>query len=512
MKRIFFGPKGNVNRYDFFWKPWGFGMYFLRLLLFAALIVLLVWLISMFDKYERRDPILNPPVREGLIPPDTTTTVIRDIPNPGPALPPPSDNRTTPIEEDDIIDDENGRRIAKDKLGVIIDSDDSNDINRWAESFKTSYPDDEYRVAEYNQLTKLLRIEVPEAQREVVFNELNSKIPNINFKVFEDTILGIDVIPSDAAFGEEDYDWYFEPIQAYDAWDITMGNEDVVVAIVDSSFDLMHEELNGDRIYLPYSVMRNSGNVAPNQSDDVHGTMVASMAIGNGNNDRGLIGIASECKFMPVSLGVTKNISTYSILSGVLYAIYQGADVVNVSIGGTWDALAGMPLEEQIALSEIANLSEEDVWDYVYHIADERNVMIVWAAGNSNVYVGLDASKRNATTIRVSAVDRNMQKADFSNFGNIAELNVNDTSVSAPGVAIFGAIQNNSFNVGDGTSFSAPIVTGAVALMKSVNPELNNEEIIEIIKQSSKPIVGDTRIGGLLQIKNALELVQANME
>lgn len=510
MKRIFFGPKGNVDWHEFIWNPWGFFKYLLRWLLFIALLAALVWLISLFHEWQRRrDPILFPPHRDSLIMPDTTTRIVRNIPNPGRNLPAPPENVLPPIDDDDIVDDENGRRIVGNKLGVILDANPQEDTYRkWADAFKAAYPEEDYKVVYYNQFTNLLRIQVPADERTRVLNELPGKIPDISFKVFPDAILEVAAVPSDPAFGaNERYDWYLEPIQAYKAWDVTMGKEDVVVAIVDSSFDLYHDELNSDRIVLPYSVTRESGNVAPSSPRDVHGTMVASMAIGGVNNDRGLSGIAPNCKFMPISLG-QEPFTTFSIISGALYAIYQGADVVNLSLGYSLGILAAMSVEQQISLSEQLNLVEEDVWDYVFSLANDRNVMIVWAAGNDNVFVGLDATKRNATTLRVSAVDESLHKAGFSNFGNIAQLNIKETSVSAPGVKIFGACPNNSFAAEQGTSFAAPLVTGAVALMKSLNPDLTNTQIIQIIQQTSRPIAGNESIGDLLQIYDALNKVQ----
>lgn len=69
----------------------------------------------------------------------------------------------------------------------------------------------------------------------------------------------------------------------------------------------------------------------------------------------------------------------------------------------------------------------------------------------------------------------------------------------------------NSYNMGPGTSFSAPIVTGAVALMKSLSPSLSTQEIIRILKETGKPIAGDNTIGKLIQIKDALLKVKSEM-
>ena len=129
---------------------------------------------------------------------------------------------------------------------------------------------------------------------------------------------------------------------------------------------------------------------------------------------------------------------------------------------------------------------------------------IVWAAGNENCYDAMDTSKRNSNTIRVSAVGRDLKKADFSNFGNFAERNLYESTISAPGVDIWGATPNNKYNIMSGTSFSAPIIAGVVALIKSQNKDLTTKQIIKILQGTGKPVSGAPEIGNLVQIKDAL--------
>ena len=114
------------------------------------------------------------------------------------------------------------------------------------------------------------------------------------------------------------------------------------------------------------------------------------------------------------------------------------------------------------------------------------------------------ASKRNVNTIRVAAVDRTLKRAHFSNFGNLPEFSLNESTISAPGVDIWGAVPFNSYTADNGTSFSAPIITGVVALMKSQNKDLTNAEIIDIMEDTGKPITGTPGIGNLVQVKDAL--------
>ena len=145
------------------------------------------------------------------------------------------------------------------------------------------------------------------------------------------------------------------------------------------------------------------------------------------------------------------------------------------------------------------------MWDYVYQLAEKHNVTIVWAAGNSNCFAAMDVSKRNANTIRVSAVDRSLKRANFSNYGNFAMKRIYASTISAPGVDIWGALPNNQYAAWPGTSFSAPIITGVVALLKSQNKNLTTRQIIQILQETGKPIAASPEIGKLVQIKDALE-------
>ena len=529
MKKIFFGssaaPTGGNEP---FWKPWGSG-WLLRLLGFLVLLFLLILLLNLFkstkksdsfddeERTEIPDPIIHPvtpdPVR---VPVDTMTAIPHDILNPGENLPSPDDNNVPPFDDDDLVDDD-GRQIVGDRLNVILNSSANDEtFNKWADEFKALYPGDNYKVVYYDRLTKLLQIQVPMAEREQIMRQLPTQITDIDFKVFPDGLMGNLAAPhpNDLIFDHPEVGWYFAPIQAFEAWQITKGSPDIVIAIVDSYFDLQHEELNSNRIVSPYSIPRHTGNVAPAEGCDptsfLHGSMVASQALGNMDNRRGSAGIAPLCKFMPVSLG--HQMTSITILQGLLYAIYQGADVVNLSVGNIWtDEIAQLCVDDQIALSRQMGLEEQSVWDWVAELARERNVTIVWAAGNENVFTALDACKRGDASIKVSAVDVQLHKADFSNFGNFPERNISESTISAPGVDIMGAKPYNTYDIGPGTSFAAPLVTGAVALMKSLAPSITTAEIIEILQETGKPVEGAPTIGKLIQIKDALLKVKENM-
>lgn len=507
------------------WKPWGFWGWLWRLIAFLVLLFLLLFILSFIKGCEHGrtdipEDILQPTdsTTEPRVPIDTVSDVRTDIDNPGPYLPAPDDNHFQPIDDDEIITDDQGAQLVSDRLNVLLDDPNAGDetFRQWSKEFKQLYPADAYQVLYYDPLTKLMQISVPAAVREAIMERLPQQITDISFKVFDESIMSeMASRPNDPGFRYNQIAWYFAPIQAYDAWTITQGSEDVTVAIVDSYFDLNHDELNSDRVTKAFSVPHRSGNVAPDAGlteEDVafyHGSMVASQAIGTANNNRGLCGIAPKCKFMPVSLG--GDFTTLTIMQGLLYAIYQGADVVNLSCGTSFNGspIQQLPLEQQAQISKQYNTRGQAVWDFAFKMAAERNVTIVWAAGNDHVLTTLDASKRNATTVVVSAVDHNLKRCDFSNVGNVPSQGIEQSTISAPGNDIFGAMPYNSYNMGPGTSFAAPIVTGAVALMKSLNPDLTNPQIVKILKETGRPIEGDNTIGPLLQIESALLRVKA---
>ena len=495
----------------------------MRLLGFLVLLFILGLLLNLF-KSSRHNETAEAEVPEDIIEPDTPdpgrvplpgdVNFPHDIQNPGRNLPQPGDNNIPPYDDDDITDDE-GRQIVGDRLNVILDAADDQTFNKWADEFKALYPGDDYKVVYYDRMTQLLQVQIPQDERAQIMQALPTQITDISFYVFPEGLMGnLGYKPNDLVFNYPETSWYFEPIQAYEAWEITKGSPDVIVAICDSYFDLNHDDLNSDRIVKPYSVVRRTSDVKPASNCDetsfLHGSMVASQALGNMDNQRGTAGIAPGCKFMPISLG--HQMTSITVLQGLLYAIYQGASVVNLSVGDIYtDEVRRLSVDEQIELSKIMSLQEQAVWDYVAEMARERNVTIVWAAGNENVFTALDACKRGDATIKVSAVDHNLHKAEFSNFGNIEEYGLQEATISAPGVDIIGAKPYNTYDIGPGTSFAAPIVTGAVALMKSIDPTLSTAEIIEILRETGKPIEGDATIGKLLQIKDALMMVKDNI-
>lgn len=418
-----------------------------------------------------------------------------------------------PIEKDNVGMSEDGMyQVATDRLNIMLEKEDDGTMLEWAKAFKKAYPSSDFEIKYYNDDTYTLQVKVPSAERVRVMKELNSKLPEFGFEVYEETVYQTDFVADDPALKDPQASWYLKAIGAQQAWDITQGDEEVIVAVVDNGFDLTHPEFEG-KIVKPYNVLTRDGNVRPivtREGVNAHGTHVAATAVGNCNNGSGLLGLAPKCRFMPVQVAndnPTGSMSGTAIMEGVLYAIDNGADVVNVSLGMyTPDQVKNMTDGEQ--LNYIANTfrQEESLWEEVIRRARAKDCIIVFAAGNDNVISGIDPKKRNSNTIRVSAVSPNSAKASFSNYGRYPDINRDYSTVSAPGVAIYSAAPGGQYQYMQGTSMAAPVVTGAVALLRSANRGLTADEAIGILQETGRTV--DPSIGPVIQIGDAMKAVK----
>jgi subtilisin family serine protease len=408
---------------------------------------------------------------------------------------PPSQGEMPPIDTNEIIRKPGRPIILGNRLNILLENE-TKSILDLAQSFKKAYPSEEYKVVYYDDVVKRMQIEIPPNERERLKSELPSKFaPEYEIFVFDESLFESQYMPNDPAFSSADHSWYLKIIGAPSAWEISKGSPNLTIAIVDNGFNLEHIELR-ERVVMPYNVWLHSKDVFPQEED--HGTHVAGTALASMNNNQGLCGIAPNCAFMPVQVANKDGImTTTSILDGILYALYQGSDVINVSLG--LEFAGRLSESEQQNLQNNHFKEEERLWNKVMEIADHHGSIIVVAAGNENMLAGINPMSRPKNFIVVSAVDRSsreIKKTGFSNYGAF-------TTISAPGVSIYSTVGKNEYTVMSGTSMAAPIVTGAVALMKSVNPKLTAEQIVCILKATGKPTSG--KVGNLIQLDKALQ-------
>ena len=435
---------------------------------------------GIYDPHDPYTPVPTPPAYKDILPPQQGV------------LPPIEGNPEIIPGNPSII----GNRI-----NILMENEDKS-IMDLATDFKAKYPDNKYKVVYYDNVVKRMQIEIPSQEREKIKQEIPTKFsPIYKLFVFDEALLEGEYTPNDPAFKDNNKNWYLQKIKAPEAWDVSRGSDKITVAIVDNGFNLSHPELKS-KVVQPYNVWTHSDKIFPQKVD--HGTHVAGTALAIADNNQGLCGIAPNCKFMPIQVANEKGImTTTSVLDGVLYALYQGADVINVSLGGQFGGLSQAPISAQKDLIQNHFKEEERLWLEIMRIAAKHNATIVVAAGNDNILAGIDALQRPDQFITVSAIDRNnssLNKANFSNYGPYSKI-------SAPGVGIYSTVGANNYQIMDGTSMAAPIVTGAVALMKSINPNLTTKQIICILQNTGLPV--NDNIGKLIQIDKALQKVKS---
>lgn len=217
-----------------------------------------------------------------------------------------------------------------------------------------------------------------------------------------------------------------------------------------------------------------------NANDDQgHGTHVAGI-IGGAINGKGVFGMNSKASLVPLKvLSANGYGSSYDIVDAINYAANNGISVVNLSLGGN-----GNPATDMLCTA-ITN-------------ARTKGTLSVVAAGNENSDVSgkVPAGCKNALT--VGAVDSNLAKASFSNYG--AEVDV-----SAPGVGIYSSYYNGSYVQMSGTSMATPFVAGLAAAIKAHKPTFGPTELFNAIKNdaATTSVTSSLNIGRFIQMDKA---------
>lgn len=246
---------------------------------------------------------------------------------------------------------------------------------------------------------------------------------------------------------------YLGAVNAPTAWDVHTSSSSVKIAVLDTGVDVAHPDLQG-RVVGQYNAVTGGTDV----TDDIgHGTFVAGVAAATGNNSVGIAGASFGASVLAVKVAdANGDIWTDDVAAGIYWAADNGADVINLSLGGP---------------------TTDDVEGAAVAYARSKGVVVVAAAGNENTTA---KSYPAATTgvIGVGATDAAGHRADFSNYGSWVK-------VAAPGVGITGTAPGGSYEQGDGTSFSSPIVAGEAALLTSFRPDLSAQDVERTIIASA---------------------------
>lgn len=394
----------------------------------------------------------------------------------------PEDGVVSPIVGEDgtippIVSNPGTPDVIDNRLNIYFE-DENADLNKWAQDFKRIYPSDDYQITGYDPNVKMIQIQIPAGRRNQVREELPSKITDQEFFVVDESIMTLHGHESQAN-DNAPKGWHLKATHVKEAWTITKGDPNVVVAIIDDGIDVNHKMFSG-RFYKAYNVFTQNRALSPGQG---HGTHVAGLAVGSADFfNEGAAGVAPNCKIMPVQVFDNGMCTFSSLASGIMYAIHNGADVVNISVGPSFPGLDQLPVDEQIQVANQYFKNEERVYKHIIKTAKEKNVVLVFAAGNDNIVTAILPECRSVTnSVNVAACTSEYKSSDFTNY-------LLGTNVSAPGVNIYSAYPTNSFKMFDGTSMAAPIISGTIALMKTYKKDITAKQAIAVIQSTGRDL------------------------
>lgn len=326
--------------------------------------------------------------------------------------------------------------------------------------------------------------------------------------------------PSDPLY---DLQWHLKDEQGQDlamegAWDMTTGDAQVVVAILDTGVDSSHLDLDPARMVAPRNEVANSSDGSPSElAIDHHGTACAGLIAADMDNGEGVVGICPDCSWMPVRIFARGAIMNLSALSdGVSWAVDNGAWVLSNSWG------IGQELIDQ-------GVDVAPVQDAVRHAVQTgrsgKGSVVLFAAGNGDSElnaqpIGPDELPAMSETIAVGGSDHLGAVAKYSDYGSCVSVlaptwsgysdephivtidtsgtdgankdGVNfrtepgggDTSAGWPEPDAAG----NYTGRFTGTSAATPMAAGVAALVLSVDPELTWQQVMDILEQTAEKV------------------------
>jgi serine protease len=287
--------------------------------------------------------------------------------------------------------------------------------------------------------------------------------------------------------------YYLEKIKVFEAWDISEGDEDIIIAIVDSGVDIDHPDLV-DKLFVnihdPINGIDDDGNgfiddfrgwdfsgdtqsligtdgfvgdndvaIYKSGSGFVHGTMVGGVAAASANNGIGIAGVAKNAKLLFTKHYAddqatdSRNYSS-NLYHGVLYAAELGAHIINCSWG--------------------ASFRSQIYQDIITYVTLDKGCLVVAAAGNSNESSPIYPAAYDYV-LSVASSDQQDKRSTFSNYGSTIDI-------IAPGSDILTTSYNDQYVATSGTSLASPIVAGAAALVWAKYPSYSGMQIGELLR------------------------------
>ena len=281
--------------------------------------------------------------------------------------------------------------------------------------------------------------------------------------------------PNDPRLGSQ---YYMQITKALESYQLTKGDTDIVIGIIDTGVDIYHEDL-ADNIKINYADPINGidddndgyidnyrgWDIACNDNNPIstvnhHGTYVAGVAVASTNNGIGIAGIGYNTKFMPIKASEDTEGLLTACYEGIVYAADHGCKIINCSWG---------------------NSSKNPLCDDVIKYAQSKGCLVVAAAGNTGTDVRYYPASCDGA-VSVAGTNANDIKWSKSTYNNRVD-------VSAPGENIYTTNYDSKYlSGGNGTSYASPIVAAAAALVWAHRPELTATQVAELLRVTADNI------------------------
>jgi len=338
---------------------------------------------------------------------------------------------------------------------------------RWAFS-SLDFQSRNFHVLSQHIPGKFIVVEIPDATKQAALAELLTQpnaeylVPDVRVHLFQHSRpTGVTLRPQ----------WAIQKMQAEKAWQRAgnKGSRKIVVAVIDTGADYTHVSLRPNMV--------KGYNFIENNDDPMdityygfpgHGTHCSGLIGATGLIDGGTTGLSPVVSIMPLRFINDEGGLVSDGIRAIDYAIAHGANVISASWGGAMSREDAKPLIEAVARAEKAG------------------VVFVTAAGNdgknNDGFETYPANAGLANTITVAATEQADAKPEWSNFGRAK------VHTAAPGNWILSTLPGNNYADMDGTSMSAPLIAGLVALVKAQDPNLTPIQIRSLIEATGDRI------------------------
>ncbi len=358
---------------------------------------------------------------------------------------------------------------------IIFDADPQKvDIGE----FETFLTDENLDIAEESKLSDYVQIRIknPSLDR---FYAVLEKARNL----FPNTIVVEDHIQFSSAFPSEwngAVSWHLDQVNAPDAWELTTGSNDVVIAVLDTGIRATHEDLQANLFVNPGEIASNgidddnngfvddvsgwdffSNDASPNDQSG-HGTHVSGILGAVGDNNRGTAGVNWNVKILPLRVGNQSGLGTSDINEALRYVEMMRGKGINI-----------VATNNSYGSSTPNSSTRREIQDQ-----GDLGILFVAASGNDgdNIDGQLNQYPAGYSEDIIISVGNSTQADTLSASSNYGAQRVD---ISAPGENVYSTYNgsNSDYTMLSGTSMASPMVAGAVGLLASSEPDLDWQDI-----------------------------------